>query len=73
MASPEGTLAYKREAAGDRRAVIINFTDEVAQAPLEENWRVQVASDNVGEGDPFAGIVAPSTGLLLGPAGPQDS
>ncbi len=73
LPSPEGTLAYERSAPGDRRAVIINFTNEVAQAPLEENWRVQVASDSVGEGDPFTGIVAPSTGLLLAPAGPQDS
>ena len=72
LPSPEGTLAYERSAPGDRRAVIINFTNEVAQAPLEENWRVQVASDSVGEGDPFTGIVAPSTGLLLAPAGPQD-
>jgi alpha-glucosidase len=69
LASPEGTLAYEREAAGDRRAVIINFTDEAVRAPLEESWRVEVASDGVGEGKPFAGIVAPSTGLLLGPAG----
>lgn len=69
LASPEGTLAYVREAAGDRRAVIINFTDEAVRAPLEESWRVEVASDGVGEGKPFAGIVAPCTGLLLCPAG----
>jgi alpha-glucosidase len=66
LASPEGTLAYEREAAGDRRAVIINFADEAVRAPLEENWRVEVASNGVDEGKPFAGIVAPSTGLLLG-------
>jgi alpha-glucosidase len=70
LASPEGTLAYEREAAGDRRAVIINFTDEAVQAPLEGNWRVEVASDGIGEGKPFGGTVAPSAGLLLAPEGP---
>jgi alpha-glucosidase len=66
LASPEGTLAYVREADGDRRAVIINFTDETVSAPLEENWQVEVASNGVDEGKPFAGIVTPCTGLLLG-------
>jgi alpha-glucosidase len=70
LASPEGTLAYEREADGDRRAVIINFADEAVQAPLEGNWRVEVASDGIGEGKPFGGTVAPSAGLLLAPEGP---
>ena len=69
LASPEGTLAYERDAAGDRRAVIINFTDEAVRAPLEESWRVEVASDGVGEGEPVTGSVAPSAGLLLAPEG----
>jgi alpha-glucosidase len=66
LASPEGVLAYVREADGDRRAVIINFTDEAVHAPLEQNWRVEVASNGVDEGKPYTGIVAPSAGLLLG-------
>ena len=68
LASPKGVLAYEREADGDRRAAIINFTDEVVDAPLEENWRVEVASNGVDEGKRFAGTVAPSTGLLLSAA-----
>ncbi len=66
LAAPEGVLAYVREADGDRRAVIINFTDEAVHAPLQENWQVEVASNGVYEGKRFAGIVAPWTGLLLG-------
>jgi alpha-glucosidase len=67
LASPDGTLAYVREADGDRRAVIVNFTDEPVHAPLEDDWRVQIASDGTGEGQPFAGTVPPSAGLLLRP------
>jgi len=68
LPSPEGTLAYERKAAGDRRAVIINFADEARHVPLKERWRIEVASDGAGEGEPFRGAVAPATGLLLSSA-----
>ncbi len=71
LASPEGVLAYLREAAGDRRAVIVSFTDEPLDVRLDEPWQVEVASDGVGEGKPFDGTVPPSAGLLLSPAGPR--
>lgn len=71
LESPEGTLAYERKAAGDRRAVIINFTDDALQVPLDGPWQVEVASDGVGEGKLFAGAVGPSAGLLLCPVGPR--
>jgi alpha-glucosidase len=68
--SPEGALAYEREAAGDRRAVVVNFTDDAQHAPLDGSWRIEVASDGAGEDSAYTGTVPPSAGLLLRPAAP---
>jgi alpha-glucosidase len=65
LTSPEGALAYEREHDGDRRAVLINFTDDAIQAALEGRWWVEVASDGVGEDEPYTGVVGPSAALLL--------
>jgi alpha-glucosidase len=66
LPSREGVLAYVRQFGGDRRAVIVNFTDQEARTPLVEPWDVQVASDGVGEGKPYQGVVGPSAALVLG-------
>lgn len=71
LTSPEGTLAYEREHDGDRRAVVINFTDDAMQAPLEGRWWVEIASDGVGEDEPYTGVLAPSAALLLRAGGPR--
>ena len=65
LESPEGTLAYERKAGASRRAIVINFTEETVQVPLSQRWQIETASDGVDEGEPYAGILAPSTGLLL--------
>ena len=67
LPSVEGALAYVRRLGGDRRAVIVNFTDEQLRVPLDEPWQVEIASDGAGEGKPYSGIVAPSAALLLRP------
>ena len=65
LPSVAGALAYVRQFGGDRRAVIVNFTDEEVRVPLDEPWQVQIASGGVGEGKPYSGVVAPSAALLL--------
>jgi alpha-glucosidase len=65
LPSGEGVLAYVRQFEDDRRAVIINFTDKEVRAPLDGPWEIQVASDGVGEGKPYEGVVAPSAALLM--------
>ena len=65
LPSVEGALAYVRQFGGDRRAVIVNFTDEEVRVPLDGPWQVDIASDGVGEGKPYSGVVAPSAALLM--------
>jgi alpha-glucosidase len=67
LAAPEGVLAYERRQAGDRRLVVVNFSDEAVAFPLGPgpSWTVEVASDGVGEGEPYRGTVGGSTALLL--------
>jgi alpha-glucosidase len=68
--SPDGTLAYERKAGDERRMVIINFTPAEHVVDVEGAWQVEIASDGVGEGAPYAGTVGASAGLLLRPAAP---
>jgi alpha-glucosidase len=65
LPSVEGALAYERQFGDDRRAVVVNFTDDKVRVPLDESWHVDVASDGVGEGKPYSGVVAPSAALLM--------
>ncbi|MBA2750696.1 MAG: alpha-glucosidase C-terminal domain-containing protein [Actinobacteria bacterium] len=69
LPSPHGVLAYEREADGDRRAVVVNFTDEAVEVDLPEPWSVQVASDGSGEGERYEGVAGASQALLLSPWG----
>jgi len=58
-------FAWERGADGDRRLVAVNFTDDEARLELE--GRVEVSSDGSGEGQPFAGVLAPCAGVILRP------
>jgi alpha-glucosidase len=63
LPAPDGVLAWERVAAGDRRAVAVNFSS--AAASLELRGRIEIASDGAGEGDAFAGRLAPDTAVVL--------
>ena len=65
--SPPGALAYERSRDADRRAVVVNYTDEGLEAPVNGAWRIEVASDGEGEGDRYPGSVGPSAAVLLCP------
>jgi alpha-glucosidase len=61
---PPGVLGWERRAEGDRRVVLVNFGPEPATA-LAVTGRVQVSSDGVGEGSPFAGRLAGETAVVV--------
>jgi alpha-glucosidase len=62
-------LALEREAGGDRRRVVVNFTSDPARYQPDGQWVVEVATDGGGEGRPFDGTLGPDATCLLRPAG----
>ena len=68
LPSPEGVLAYRRALDDDRRAVVVNYTDEPVRVPVEGDWLVQVASDGRDEGARYPGSVGSSAAVLLSTA-----
>ncbi|EJL04723.1 MULTISPECIES: alpha-amylase family glycosyl hydrolase [Pseudomonas] len=65
LASHPQVLAYRRHCEGDERLVCINFADSEHTFPLAEPWRVELASDGQGEGQPFSGRLAAEQALVL--------
>ncbi|HMQ28350.1 MAG TPA: DUF3459 domain-containing protein, partial [Acidimicrobiales bacterium] len=66
--APEGVLVIERIADdGDRRTILVNFTDEARTVAAE--GRVVVASDGVGEGAAFTGGLAASGAVVIDPTG----
>jgi alpha-glucosidase len=64
--SPDGVLAYERGVdGGDRRIVVVNFSDEPQDLDVAGNWTVEVASDGAGEGTPYGGRVDPTQAVVL--------
>jgi alpha-glucosidase len=64
--APEQVLAYERISGDDRRLVVVNFRDgEEAEVDLDGGLTVEVASDRIGEGEPFGGLVPPSAAVVL--------
>ncbi len=66
--APEGVLAYRRQPVdgeGDPVLVAVNFTREPVQLEVGPE-RVLVASDGVGEGEPYRGTLAPEQAVILG-------
>jgi len=53
----------------DRRLVAVNFSDQpVDFSPWPAAaWRVEVASDGAGEGEPYRGSLGASTAVVLAP------
>ncbi len=72
--APDGVLAWHRTAEGadhaDRRTILVNQLDAevVVPAPLWDGLVVEVASDGIGEGGPFDGVLRADAALVLRPA-----
>jgi alpha-glucosidase len=62
---PEGAVGYERSAGGDRRIVVVNFTDGPLPVPIETALTVVVSSDGTGEGAAYAGSVPSASALIL--------
>ncbi|MBK9178170.1 MAG: DUF3459 domain-containing protein [Acidimicrobiales bacterium] len=65
--APDGVLAYRREAPGDERVVVVNFAGEDRPVALAGSWTVEVASDGTGEGAAYRGAVGPDQAVVLRP------
>lgn len=66
LATPEGVLGYAREHGNDRRIVLVNFTADAMEVPLDvSSPRVEVASDGFGEHEPYAGRLRPDQAVVL--------
>ncbi|WP_153964338.1 DUF3459 domain-containing protein, partial [Pseudomonas aeruginosa] len=60
-------LAYRRRHGDDQRLVCVNFADAAHGFPLAGAWQVEVASDGVAAGQPYAGELRGGQALLLRP------
>ena len=65
LPGPEGVLVYERELDGDRRVIVVNFTEHTQAVDVPGEWTVEVASDGTGEGDRYSGAVASDQGVVL--------
>jgi alpha-glucosidase len=59
--APGDVLAYERVWGEDRRLVLVNFGDRTAEVPLDESWRVEVAS----RPQPAPGVLGPHGAAVL--------
>jgi alpha-glucosidase len=62
--SPPDVLAYIRRHDKDQRVVLINFADKATAVAVDGDWTVEVASDGVGEGQPWSSAV-PGPGAVI--------
>jgi alpha-glucosidase len=58
-------VGYRRVAADDERLVLVSTAHEPRQVEVGDGWAVEIASDGVGEGEPFDGRLEPRQGVLL--------
>jgi alpha-glucosidase len=65
--APADVLAYRRRHGDDERIVLIHFGPACSGIRLPGAWRVEVASDGIGEGDAFEGELAGDRALVLAP------
>jgi alpha-glucosidase len=61
---PASALGWERVAADDARVVLVNFDDAPTDLP-GVGGVVEVASDGIGEGEPFAGRLASNQALIV--------
>jgi alpha-glucosidase len=63
--TPPGTLGWRRAHEGDERTTLLNMSEAPVEVALAGT--VEVASDGQGEGQPFTGVLAPDTAVILHP------
>jgi alpha-glucosidase len=65
----DDVVAFRRRDAGDERLVLVNVSEREATARVRGPWRVEVASDGVGQDRPYAGRLGGRQAVLLRPGG----
>jgi alpha-glucosidase len=68
LAAPDGVLAYRREAEGEARVVLVNLSDEPRRCPLDGASEVTLSSAGARSGR-FDGALGPDEALVLRPLG----
>ena len=63
--APADTVAFRRSLGGDERLVAVSFVDEPREVAVPGDREIEVASDGVGDGEPFTGTLAPLQAVLL--------
>jgi alpha-glucosidase len=63
--APGGVLAWRREAPGDARVVLVNFTPEERAVPAMGTARVALSSAGAREDRDFDGVLAPDEAVVL--------
>jgi alpha-glucosidase len=66
--APDGIVAFGRTHGDDDRVVLVNYLDEAVDTPVAGAMTVEVASDGVGEGEPYAGVLRPAAAVILRPS-----
>jgi alpha-glucosidase len=66
LPAPDGVLAWRRDAPGEARAALVNFTASAMEVSLAGDWTIRVASDGRGEGKRYPGWIGPDQALVLG-------
>lgn len=72
LPAPDGVLVYERVLDPDRRAVLINFTDNRLEVPLDYAATIEVSSDGGGEGQRWPGALGPAQAMVLRPLPEED-
>jgi len=60
-------LVYRRQLGDDCRLVCTNFAERPHAYPHAGNWLVEIASDGVGEGEPYDGTLDAGQAVILRP------
>jgi alpha-glucosidase len=66
LPAPEGVLAYRREADGEARVMLVNFSSEPRRCPIDGVFEVSLSSAGP-RGGRFDGALAPDEALVLRP------
>ncbi|MGH9246264.1 MAG: alpha-amylase family glycosyl hydrolase [Acidimicrobiales bacterium] len=67
--TPSAVVGYERVAGDNRRFVLVNFGSEPVpmSGGASAGATVEVASDGIGEGEPFTGTLRPDQAVILEP------
>jgi alpha-glucosidase len=66
--APKGVIGFRRSTAGDQRVILVNFAGHTEEIPVDGDWLVELASDRIGEGGKYGGLVRGDAAVILRPS-----